>query len=131
MSRSREEVQKVVEDCIRHTLGCEDDAIDPGTRLIADLGAESMDLVDIISRIGRRLGKTLHPERLDEKLREAMTAAELEQGLVTKRALAVLRAYFPEASAGEIYENMPLHEVHFLMSVKTLIDLAYEAEAAA
>ena len=128
MSRSRDEIEAVVVDCVRHTLGFEEEEIHASQRLAADLGAESMDFVDIVGRVGRRLGVKLELQQLDETLRGVMNEAEFEQGLVTKAAVPVLRGYFPEADPGEIYEGMPIHEIPFLISVKTLIELAVEAD---
>lgn len=130
MTRTREEIEAIVRDCIRHTLGCEDDELDLELRLVEDLGAESMDFVDIVGRIGRRLEAPLNLHELDDALKDAMSPAAFEQGLVTAPALPVLRRYFPDAADGEIYDGMPLHEVPFLFTGKMLVDFALAAHAA-
>jgi acyl carrier protein len=126
----RATVEAVVIDCIRDTLGFEDEALGPELRLAQDLGAESMDFVDLVGRIGRRLGLRLDLGQLDDALREVMSAAEFDQGLVTAAALPVLHRFFPAAAPGEIYEGMALHEIPFLISVGSLIDFALAAEPA-
>ncbi len=130
MARAREEIEAIVRDCVRHTLGCEDGDLDPSLRLVEDLGAESMDFVDLVGRIGRRIDAPLELRQLDDDLKAAMSVAEFEQGLLTAPGLPVLRAYFPDAREGEIYEGMPLHEVPFLFTVKMLVDFAVAADAA-
>jgi acyl carrier protein len=128
MAMTRETVQDVVIEAIRSTLGCEEDqAIEPDSRLMAELGAESVDLTDIMGRVSRRLKVELRMEALDDELLASMSRAEMEQGLITPPAVAVLKKYFPNARAGEIQEGMPFHDVPFLISVGSLTDMAMVA----
>jgi acyl carrier protein len=125
---TEQQVRQVVLECVQETLGCPDDEpVGLESRLVAELGAESMDFVDIVSRIGRRLQVSLRLEQLDDELKAVMTESEFEQGLLTPPALEVLRRYFPGAADGELREGMPLHEIPFLMTVGTLVGFSLAA----
>lgn len=128
MTQTREGITETVIDCVRATLGAPaDEPIRVESRLVSELGAESMDFMDIVSRIGRRLQVELRLEQLDDELKGAMTEAEFEQGTVTPAALEVLRRYFPHAGPDELGAGMAIHEIPFLMTVGTLIDFSIAA----
>jgi acyl carrier protein len=125
MNTSRERVAELVIECVKSALGAPaDEPIGLESRLVTDLGAESMDFMDIVSRIGRRLQVELRLEQLDDELKGAMTEAEFEQGLLTPAALEILRRYFPHAGPDELHDGMALHEIPFLMTVETLVDFS-------
>ena len=54
----------LVRECVADVFGISPDSVAPGTRLGEDLGADSLDLVEIVSRIEARSGIVVEPSRL-------------------------------------------------------------------
>lgn len=54
----------VVRDCIAEVLDIPPGSVTPGTRLRDDLGADSLDLAEIVTRIEARSGAVIEPSRL-------------------------------------------------------------------
>jgi acyl carrier protein len=54
----------MVRECVADVFGISPDSVTPATRLGEDLGADSLDLVEIVSRIEARSGIVAEPSRL-------------------------------------------------------------------
>lgn len=54
----------MVRECVADVFGISPDSVTPGTRLGEDLGADSLDLVEIASRIEARSGIVVGQSRL-------------------------------------------------------------------
>jgi len=57
-------VFEMVRDCVAEVLDIPPESVTPGTRLRDDLGADSLDLAEIITRIEGRSGVVIEPSRL-------------------------------------------------------------------
>ena len=100
MSQSREELFTKVQDVLSDALGVDDDEVVPGATLQGDLGAESIDFLDIVFRLEKEFSIKIpkgelfpddilnNPEYVDgdkmtpagmEKLKQAMPHADFSQ----------------------------------------------------
>jgi acyl carrier protein len=57
-------VFEMVRECVADVFGISPDSVSPATRLGEDLGADSLDLVEIVSRIEARSGIAVEPSSL-------------------------------------------------------------------
>ena len=57
-------ISRMVCDCVAEVLDVAPESVTPGTRLREDLGADSLDLAEIITRIERRSGLVIDASRL-------------------------------------------------------------------
>src|SRR3954471_20908174 len=96
MSLSRDEVYNKVKDVLVDALGVDDDEVTPTATLRGDLGAESIDFLDIVFRLEKAFGiKIPRGEMFPEDL---FTNAEyVKDGKVTAAGLAELEKRMPHA----------------------------------
>lgn len=64
MTSDQAAVFGLVRECVAEVFGISPDSVTSGTRLGEDLGADSLDLVEIVSRIEARSGIVVEPSRL-------------------------------------------------------------------
>jgi acyl carrier protein len=91
------EIQARVAKVLAETLGRDEADVTPTATLHADLGAESIDLLDIVFRLEREFG--IEIDR-DELFPESIFQGDPEfvrDGLVTDSGMARLRASLPHA----------------------------------
>lgn len=89
-----EKIQEVLEDA----LGVDEDEVTPEARLGEDLGAESIDYLDISFRLEKAFGiKIGETEMFDQSV--LSDPQYVQDGKVTETGLAELRAKMPHAGA--------------------------------
>jgi acyl carrier protein len=93
------------------------------SNLMADLGAESLDFLDIVFRIEREFGIQITRGEMERAARGDMTAEEFAPGgLVSERGLARLRELMPEA-AGQIEPGLRASMILTLFTVTTFASM--------
>jgi acyl carrier protein len=93
---SRNEILSLVRRCLASSLAIKETEILPSSRLINDLGADSLDFLDILFSLERKLGVKLRNRDLDSLLR----ADFVNQKLVED-------AYIPVADIQRLSEWLP------------------------
>src|SRR3954467_6393833 len=87
------EVAQIVADAI----GCEVEKVKPGSSLIEDLGAESIDFVDIVFRLQRLFKVKIPHGKIVEQARGSLSEAEFEKaGVVSEAGVTRLRTFLSE-----------------------------------
>ena len=100
---TRDEIYAKVQDVLVDALGVDDDEVTPGAVIKDDLGAESIDFLDIQFRLEKAFGiKIPKGEMMDENL--ATNAEYVQGGKVTPAGLAELRAKMPHAEPAAMSE---------------------------
>src|SRR5262245_53977314 len=96
MMATKEEVFLKVRSALVDALGVDEEEVTPGARLVGDLGAESIDLLDIVFRLEKAFDiKIPRGELFPEDI---LTNAEyVQNGRVTPDGLAQLKARMPFA----------------------------------
>lgn len=120
----RSEVFEKVKETLIECLGTEEgEKITPASKLIEDLGAESIDFLDIMSRLERRFDITLDltGEELENEIRELVSEEELETGVIPLELMAKLPMLMPEIDPSEFKEDLRLNEIPLLFSVDSMI----------
>ena len=100
---TNDEILAKVRTLLVDALSVDDDEVTPAARLNADLGAESIDMLDIVFRLERefRLGKIDRNELFPESI-FAGDAEFVEDGVVTPKGLDYLREKLPYADQSKI-----------------------------
>src|SRR5437868_8075233 len=92
-----EEIYAKVRETLVDALGVEDDEVTPDATLIGDLGAESIDFLDIIFRLEKNFSiKIPRGELFPENLALADKSL-IQDGVVTPEGIAELRKRMPHA----------------------------------
>ena len=123
-----------VAETMADALGCDLADVRPDASLIEDLGAESIDFLDMIFRLERTYKVKIPRGKIVENARGTLTEAEFEQkGLVTDVGLAQLKAYLSEVPAERFRTPMKVKDIPRLFTPETFCKLviAAQREAAA
>ena len=115
------EVYTKVTKVLVQSLGVEEDDIKPSATLQADLGAESIDFLDIVFRLERECGiKIPRGELFSERVFELSTKI-VQDGHVTAEGLAALRSQMPYADLTTLERDRRLNRIDDLFTVDLLM----------
>ncbi len=120
------EVAKIVAD----VLGIEESKVTLTSRLIQDLGAESIDFLDLIFRLERQFNVKIPRGQIEKEVRGALQSEDFEKaGVVTDKGREVLRSYLAEVPAEHFKPGLKVHEIPTLFTVETFCKLVLRAKA--
>lgn len=105
-------------------LGLDEDEIDYNARVIGDLGAESLDFLDIAFRLERAFDIKIPRGGIERTAQASMGDEPYEVGgVLTKSALERLAEAMPEIPREEFHEGLRTSEVASLFRVATFYNL--------
>jgi len=120
----RDEVVIGVKECIAQALDLAPEAIGEEQRLVGDLGADSLDLLDLTFHLERRFHVKISPRDMEKRGREKLGDKPWEaDGVLTAEALAELRANMPEVPAEELKAGLVVDHIPRLFRVATMANL--------
>lgn len=121
-----------VRSCIAEALGLDADEVSYGSRLIGDLGAESLDFLDIAFRLERAFDVRIPRGGIEAASKEGLAEGESYEvnGVLTPAALERLAAHMPEVPREEFKPGLKVSEVSSLMRVGTFYNLVVGLRAA-
>jgi acyl carrier protein len=118
-----------VADMIADALGCDLAEVKPDVSLIQDLGAESIDFLDMVFRLERTYKVKIPRGKIVENARGTLTEAEFEQnGVITEAGMTQLRAYLAEVPADRFKTPMKVKEIPRLFTPETFCKLVIHAQ---
>lgn len=121
-----------VAETVADALGCELDEVERSSSLIGDLGAESIDFLDLVFRLERAFKVKIPRGKIVEDARGTLPEAEFEQkGLVTEKGLAQLKAFLSEVPADRFRAPLKVAEIPRLFTVETFCKLVIRAQRSA
>lgn len=122
-------VYPTVAKTIADALGSEVDEVRPDASLINDLGAESIDFLDIVFRLERAFKVKIPRGKIIEDARGDLPEAAFEQkGVVTDAGLATLRSFLSEVPADRIKSPLKVADVPRLFTPQTFAKLVVRAQ---
>jgi acyl carrier protein len=114
------EIDARVTRVLVQALGVEEEDIKPSATLQGDLGAESIDFLDIVFRLEREFAiKIPHGELLSEQVFRGDTEI-VQDGQVTDEGLAALRSQLPYADLKALEHDRRLNRISDLFTVDLL-----------
>jgi acyl carrier protein len=117
---SQEEIFTKVSATLVEALNVDEDEIKPDSTLQGDLGAESIDFLDIVFRLEREFGiKIPRGELFPESIFQG-DPEFVQDGKVTDRGLQELRARMPFADINKFEQNPELTEISDLFTVEMI-----------
>ena len=118
-----------VKQIIVDVLFIEEDQVEPNKRLIADLGAESIDFLDLVFQLEKEFDIKIPRGQLEKEARGNLTEQEFENdGVVTERGLQALREYFNEIPADQFPSTIKVNEIATLFTVETFCKVVLNAQ---
>jgi len=119
MGYSTDEVFAKVQEVLEAALGVEDDEVTPGATLVGDLGAESIDFLDIVFKLEESFEIEIPREELFPE--DILTSAEfVEDGRVTDTGLVELKKRMPFADLTKFEGNPVVQDFGNLLTVSDL-----------
>jgi len=94
---SRDEIFEKVQSTLVDALGLDEDEVTATSRLKADLGAESIDFLDIVFRLEKNFGIKIPRNELFPESLFTADSGFAESGRVTAKGLDELRTRLPHA----------------------------------
>ena len=118
-----------VADMIADALGCDLAEVKPDASLIEDLGAESIDFLDMVFRLERAFKVKIPRGKIVENARGTLSEGEFEQnGVITEAGMTQLKAYLSEVPAGRFKTPMKVKEIPRLFTPETFCKLVISAQ---
>ena len=117
---SEEEILSKVQETLIDALGVDDDEVGPEATLVGDLGAESIDFLDIVFRLEKAFDVKiprgeLFPENLASK-----DSGFIKDGMVTPEGLDELRAKIPHADIDKLAADPKVENIQDLFTVEMI-----------
>jgi acyl carrier protein len=117
---SQEEIYEKVSATLVEALNVDEDEIRPTSTLQGDLGAESIDFLDIVFRLEREFGiKIPRGELFPEAIFQG-DPEFVQNGKVTDKGLMELRAKMPFADLSAFEKNPELNGISDLFTVEMI-----------
>lgn len=121
MAMSEAEVFEKVKEALVEALGLDDDEVTPEAKLAADLGAESIDFLDITFRLEKAFDIKIPRGDLvpDNLLNDPEYVRE---GKLTDKGMDEFRARMPHADLSEFEQDPDVGKIMDLFSVQTIVN---------
>ena len=114
---TKDEIYAKVSETLVEALNVDDDQIKPGATLQGDLGAESIDFLDIVFRLEREFGiKIPRGELFPESIFQG-DPEFVQDGKLTPSGLAELRTKMPYADLSKFESNPDFEGLRDLFTV--------------
>ena len=119
MAVSKDEVFKKVQAALVDALGVDDEEVTPEATMVGDLGAESIDFLDIVFKLEKAFGIEIPRKELSPE--DILTNAEfVKDGKVTPAGIAELKNRMPFVDFTKFEANPNVREFSNLMTVGDL-----------
>ena len=112
-----------VQDAFAAALGLEEDEIELDSKLIEELGAESLDFLDIVYRLERAFDIKIPRGGIEGSAQAEAGGTYEVDGILTEEGIAALRQLMPEVPAEEFTPGLRVTEVPDRFRVATFYNL--------
>ncbi|MBQ3350733.1 MAG: acyl carrier protein [Thermoguttaceae bacterium] len=117
---SEEEIFKTIQETLVEALGVDEDEVTEDATLVADLGAESIDFLDIVFRLEKAFDIKIPREELFPQ--DILTSADfVEDGKLNEAGLAELKKRMPFADLDKFAENPKVQEFGNILTVGDMV----------
>lgn len=117
-----------VREIIADVLVIEEEEVSLKSRLISDLGAESIDFLDLVFQLEKEFDIKIPRGQLEKNARGHLAEDEFEKGgVLTAEGMQALKAYLNEVPADYFKANMKVNEIPLLFTVETFCKLIINA----
>jgi len=118
---TQDEIYEKVAETMVDALGLDDDEVTPEATLVGDLGAESIDFLDIVFRLEKTFDVKIPRGEL---FPENLTAGDpnlVKDGVVTEEGLTTLREKLPFADVDKFAADPQVENIGDLFTVQMIV----------
>ncbi len=120
MAMSQDEIFAKVKEVLVDALAADEDEVTPQAKLVTDLGAESIDFLDIVFRLEKAFGvKIEQGEIFPANVLEDNTY--VQEGKVTDAGMEELKRRMPHADLTEFDASRDVEEFSDIFTVDTIV----------
>jgi len=131
---TREEIAAVfpkVAEIVADALGCDVETVKADASLINDLGAESIDFLDIVFRLERAFKVKIPRGKIVEEARGPLSESEFESGgVVTEAGVARLKSFLSEVPPERFPAPLKVAEIAKLFTPETFCKMVVRQQKA-
>jgi acyl carrier protein len=122
MAMSRDEIFTKVQEVLVDALGVDDDEVTTEATLMGDLGAESIDFLDIVFRLEKAFGIKIPREELFPAESLMNNSEYVHNGKLTEKGLAELRDKMPHTDLTSFESDPDINKLGDLFTVNAIIN---------
>ena len=121
---NRDEILRGVCECVATVVDMDSSKVHEGDRIIEDLGADSLDLLDLVFQLEQRFKIKISPRDIERRAKKELGEAPLEvEGVYTPEAIEQLRRAMPEVPSEELSEGLRSSDLPRSFRVATFVRL--------
>ena len=118
---TKDEIFQKIQLALVDALGVDEDEVTDDATLMGDLGAESIDFLDIVFRLEKAFGIKIPREELFPAENLLNDAAYVSDGKLTEAGLEKLKAQMPHVDFTEFEKDPDLNKMPDLFRVKSIV----------
>ena len=122
MAMSRDEIFSQIQEVLVDALGVDDDEVTSDATLMGDLGAESIDFLDIVFRLEKAFGIKVPREELFPAESVMNNAEFVSNGKLTAKGLAALRDNMPHTDLRQFEKDPDINKLGDLFTVNSVVN---------
>ena len=121
MAMSRDEIYTKVQAVLVDALGVDEEEVTPNAVVKDDLGAESIDFLDIMFRLEKAIGiKIPRGEMMPENVTSDPNI--VKDGVITPAGIAMLKSKMPHSDFSEFERDPKLDNMSKLFTVNAIVN---------
>ncbi len=122
MAMTRQQILQEVQGVLTDALGVDEDEVTPDATLMTDLGAESIDFLDIVFRLEKTFGIKIPREELFPAENLLSSKDYVSNGKLTQKGLEELKKRMPHTDFSEFANDPNVNKIGDLFTVDVLVN---------
>ena len=122
MAATRDEIFEQVKDVLVDALGLDDDEVTAEATLMGDLGAESIDFLDIVFRLEKAFDIKVPREELFPAEAVLSNTDFVSGGKLTEKGLAEIKDKMPHTDLSEFEQDPDVNKIADLFTVDAIVN---------
>ena len=122
MAMDRDEIIQQVQEVLIDALGVDDDEVTAEATLMGDLGAESIDFLDIVFRLEKAFGIKIPREELFPAENLMNNPDFVLNGKLTEKGLTELRESMPHTDIAAFVDDPDINKLGDLFTVNAIVN---------
>jgi acyl carrier protein len=123
LATRHDDLLQSVRACVADVLAIDTAKVDPTSSLITDLGAESLDFLDLVFRLETEYGVKIPRDGIMMAVQDGLADGFEQGGVLTDAALDRLRVLMPEVPQARLAPGLRTHQVPELFTTETFVRL--------
>src|SRR5437764_6223092 len=123
LATRHDELFQKVRACVADVLAIDPSKVVPSASLIDDLGAESLDFLDLVFRLETDYGVKIPRDGIRLAAQDGLADGFEQAGVLTPAALERLKILMPEVPQARLATGLKSHQLPNLFTVETFVRL--------